>query len=42
MLRQIAHALTMEPRLVAALVGLALVAIIAALMGASIMEGKPA
>jgi len=39
MLRQIALAIAQEPRLVAALVGLALVAIIAALMGASVMEG---
>lgn len=42
MFKHIAHALTMEPRLVAALVGLTLVTIIAALMGASVMEGKPA
>ena len=42
MLKQIAHALTIETRLVAALVGLALVTIIAALMGASAMEGMKA
>lgn len=42
MLRQIALAITIEPRLVAALVALALVTIIAALMGASVMEGMKA
>lgn len=40
--RLIALAFAREPRLVAALVGLALVTIIAALMGASVMEGMKA
>lgn len=39
MLKQIAYALAYDRRLVAALAGLALVVIIAADMGASVMEG---
>lgn len=39
MLKQIAYALAYDRRLVAGLAGLALVAIIAAAMGASVMEG---
>lgn len=40
MLKQIAYALAYDRRLVAGLAGLAFVVIIAAAMGASVMEGK--